>query len=142
VNIELRAARDQDFAFARRVYFETMRWIIERLFGWDQAREEKSFVQFFKLDEVRIITADGQDVGWIQERVEGTTIFLGSFLRDADDAAARHWDASPSDTAGTSQESIKSNYVSCGKDKLGSPLLREARVSDYPRGRAQVLHEG
>jgi ribosomal protein S18 acetylase RimI-like enzyme len=79
VNIKLRAARDADFAFARGLYFETMRWIIERLFGWDQSREEKNFTQFFKLDEVRIITADGQDVGWIQEQIEDSTINLGSF---------------------------------------------------------------
>ena len=44
-----------------------MRWIVERLFGWDEVREDKNFAQFFKLDEVRIITADDQDVGWIQE---------------------------------------------------------------------------
>jgi GNAT superfamily N-acetyltransferase len=79
VNIGLRAACDGDFAFARKVYFETMRWIIERLFGWDEEREDKNFAQFFKLDEVRIITADEQDVGWIQEQVEDTTINLGSF---------------------------------------------------------------
>jgi hypothetical protein len=29
-----------------------MRWIIERLFGWDPAREGKNFAQFFRLDEV------------------------------------------------------------------------------------------
>jgi len=56
-----------------------MRWIIDRLFGWDQARGEKNFAQFFKLDEVRIITANAHDVGWIQEQVDGTTINLGSF---------------------------------------------------------------
>jgi len=79
VNIGLRTASDRDLTFARDVYFETMRWIIERLYGWDLAREGKNFAQFFKLDEVRIITADEQDVGWIQEQVEDTTINLGSF---------------------------------------------------------------
>ena len=79
MDIKLRTASNEDFAFARKVYFETMRWIIDRLFGWDQAREEKNFAQFFKLDEVRIITADARDVGWIQEQVDGTTINLGSF---------------------------------------------------------------
>jgi len=65
LTVELRPACDRDFVFARSVYFETMRWIIERLSGWDEARELKKFAQFFKLDEVRIITADGRDVGWI-----------------------------------------------------------------------------
>jgi ribosomal protein S18 acetylase RimI-like enzyme len=79
MNIKLRAACDEDFAFARSVYFETMRWIIERLFGWEQAREEKNFADFFKLGEVWIITADGHDVGWIQELTEDGAIFIGSF---------------------------------------------------------------
>jgi ribosomal protein S18 acetylase RimI-like enzyme len=79
MDIKLRAASNEDFAFARNVYFETMRWIVGRLFGWDQAREEKNFAQFFKLDEVRIITANAHDVGWVQEQVDGTTINLGSF---------------------------------------------------------------
>lgn len=79
MNIGLRTACDKDFTFAHDVYFETMQWIIERLFGWDLAREDKHFAQFFKIDEVRIITANEQDVGWIQEQVENTTINLGSF---------------------------------------------------------------
>ena len=56
-----------------------MREIIDRLFGWDQSREEKNFARFFKLNEVRIITADGQDVGWIQEQISERSINLGSF---------------------------------------------------------------
>ena len=56
-----------------------MRWIIERLYGWDLAREGKNFAQFFKLDEVRIITADEQDVGWIQEQVEDIVICFVTF---------------------------------------------------------------
>jgi len=79
MNISLRPACDEDFAFARDVYFATMRWIIESLFGWDQVREEENFARFFKLDEARIITAEGQNVGWIQEQVDDTSINLGSF---------------------------------------------------------------
>lgn len=79
MNIALRAACDDDVAFARNLYFETMRGIIERLFGWDQNREEMNFARFFKLHEVRIITADGQDVGWIQEQISTESTNLGSF---------------------------------------------------------------
>jgi hypothetical protein len=42
-----------------------MRWLIEQLFGWDQEREDAKFASQFKPDEVRIITAGGQDVGWL-----------------------------------------------------------------------------
>ncbi len=79
MKIALRTACSEDSVFARDLYFETMRGMIERLFGWDQAREERNFAGFFKVDEVRIITADNQDVGWIQEQVENRTINLGSF---------------------------------------------------------------
>jgi len=79
VNIVLRAACANDADFARDLYFETMRGIIERLFGWDQNREDENFARFFKLDEVRIITVDGQDVGWIQEQTLEKSIHLGSF---------------------------------------------------------------
>ena len=79
VDLELRTASIEDVSFARNLYFETMRWIIERISGWDLAREEQNFALFFKLDEVRIITADGTDVGWIQEQVDAATINLGSF---------------------------------------------------------------
>jgi GNAT superfamily N-acetyltransferase len=77
MKISLRAACDEDFAFARDVYFTTMRWIVESLFGWDQVREEENFARFFKLDEARIITADGRSVGWIQEQIDDTSINLG-----------------------------------------------------------------
>jgi len=79
MNIALRAACNDDVAFARNLYFETMREIIERLFGWDQTREAKNFARFFKLNEVKIITVDDQDVGWIQEQISEKSINLGSF---------------------------------------------------------------
>jgi ribosomal protein S18 acetylase RimI-like enzyme len=78
MDVRLRAYRAQDFAFARGLYCETMRWAIEPLFGWDQAHQEKSFAGWFKPDEVSIITADGADVGWIQQRPDRDAIFLGS----------------------------------------------------------------
>jgi len=78
LTVKLRDARPEDFEFARALYFETMRWVIERLFGWDQAREENNFEQFFRLDEVRIIQSDGRDAGWVQERRTEDAIYLGS----------------------------------------------------------------
>jgi hypothetical protein len=78
----------------------SLSWIIESLFGWDQVREEENFARFFKLDEARIITADGRSVGWIQEQVDDTRINLGSFYVMQGNAAARHWNTGSSDTAG------------------------------------------
>jgi ribosomal protein S18 acetylase RimI-like enzyme len=78
MDVQLRAYRTQDFDFARGLYFETMRCAIERLFGWDRARLEASFAEWFKPDEASIILADGIDVGWIQQRSDGEAIDLGS----------------------------------------------------------------
>jgi ribosomal protein S18 acetylase RimI-like enzyme len=78
MDIRLRSYQTRDFDFARRLYFETMRWAIERLFGWDQTRQEASFAGWFKPDEVSIVVADGIDVGWIQRHAEGEAIVLGS----------------------------------------------------------------
>ena len=78
MDIRLQMPHAGDFDFARGLYFETMRAMIERLFGWNQAHQEESFIRWFKLDEVSIITADGIDVGWIQYRADRNEIFLGS----------------------------------------------------------------
>jgi GNAT superfamily N-acetyltransferase len=77
MKISLRAAQPDDFIFCRQLYYETMRWIIERLFGWDQAREDASFAKQFKLDEVEIIIVDGRDVGWLQTQRDADAIILG-----------------------------------------------------------------
>ena len=78
LDIRLRAYQPRDFGFARALYFETMRWAIEPIFGWDQGRQEAGFAEWFIPDEVSIITADGIDVGWMQRRRDGDAIFLGS----------------------------------------------------------------
>jgi hypothetical protein len=130
-NIKLPVACDADFDFARNLYFETMRWIIERLFGWHEVRENKNFAQFFKIDEVKIITADDQDVGWIQEQIDDTSINLGSILCGDSHAASGHCSASSSDIVSKRENSRKSNYPGCGKDQSGGPLLREIRISDH-----------
>jgi len=78
MDVRLRAFRTEDFSFARGLYFETMRWAIERIFGWDEAHQQETFARWFKPNEVSIVTADGIDVGWIQQRPDRDTIFLAS----------------------------------------------------------------
>ena len=76
MDVRLRAYEARDFDFARQLYFETMRWAIERVFGWDEARQHASFAEWFKPEEVSVITADGLDVGWIQQRLDDNGILL------------------------------------------------------------------
>jgi predicted acetyltransferase/GNAT superfamily N-acetyltransferase len=81
--IALRSARRDDFAFCQRVTHETMRSIIERLFGWDEKGQAEKFASQWRLDETRIITYAGDDVGWLQTRQVEDAIFLASLYLDA-----------------------------------------------------------
>jgi len=78
MKIHVREALPADVDLARALYFETMRPMIESLFGWDQRRQEESFAEWFHLQETAIIVADGRDVGWMQTRANEREVFLGS----------------------------------------------------------------
>ena len=78
MNVHLRDYESRDFDFARSLYFETMRPAIESIFGWDEARQIASFNGWFKPEEVSVITVDGLDAGWIQQRLDHDAVFLGS----------------------------------------------------------------
>jgi len=80
--IALRPAQPEDFAFCRRVTRETMRWIIEQLFGWDEAQQAEKFASRWRLDETRIITFAGEDAGWLQTRPAEDSVFLGQLYLD------------------------------------------------------------
>jgi len=80
--IALRSAQPEDFAFCRRVCHETMRWIIEQLFGWDEHRQAEKFAGQWRLDETRIITYAGDDVGWLQTKAAEDAVFIGSIYLD------------------------------------------------------------
>jgi GNAT superfamily N-acetyltransferase len=79
MRVELRPARADEYEFARQLYYETMRWIIEPLFGWDQAHQDASFAAQFKLEEVRIIAVDGAHAGWIQTQTDEASVTLHQF---------------------------------------------------------------
>jgi ribosomal protein S18 acetylase RimI-like enzyme len=78
MEIHVREAWPADVHFARALYFETMREMIESTLGWDPRRQEESFAEWFDLREVRIIVVDGGDVGWVQTRTNEHEVFLGS----------------------------------------------------------------
>jgi ribosomal protein S18 acetylase RimI-like enzyme len=66
VHISFRPARPSDRAFIEALYFETQRWIIERLFGWrGDAVERQKFEAFYDERSTRVIIFDSEDVGWI-----------------------------------------------------------------------------
>jgi ribosomal protein S18 acetylase RimI-like enzyme len=76
VAVDLRAATPVDYAFARTVHHAGMRWIAERLSGWDDAAQDEKFERQFVLPEVRIIVTGGQDVGYVQVAAEPDALLL------------------------------------------------------------------
>jgi GNAT superfamily N-acetyltransferase len=82
----LRAATPADRPFIESVYFETQRWIIERLFGWrGDAKEREKFHQFYP-DEIGIdvIVVDGKDVGWqLIRRSQSEILVEGMYISNA-----------------------------------------------------------
>jgi predicted acetyltransferase/N-acetylglutamate synthase-like GNAT family acetyltransferase len=62
----LRPATTNDRAFVEQVYFQTQRWIIERLFGWRGGEIERAkLADFYDQTNSSIIVLDGADVGWV-----------------------------------------------------------------------------
>ena len=80
--IALRPAQAADLAFCRRITHDTMRWIVERLWGWDEAQQVKKFAQKWNVDEVRIITVATEDAGWLQTAPVEDAVFLKQIYLD------------------------------------------------------------
>jgi GNAT superfamily N-acetyltransferase len=79
MRIALVPAASGDYEFARETYYATMRWIIERLFGWNQAEQDASFATQFRLNDARLIMMDDQRVGWIQAQQSESAVTLHQF---------------------------------------------------------------
>jgi ribosomal protein S18 acetylase RimI-like enzyme len=80
--IALRRAQAVDLPFCRRVQHETMRWIVEKLFGWDEAQQVEKFAKQWNVDEVRIITVATEDAGWLQTATVEDAVFLKQIYLD------------------------------------------------------------
>ncbi|WP_299958669.1 GNAT family N-acetyltransferase [uncultured Roseobacter sp.] len=63
---ELRAARADDFGFARRLYMNSMKPLLMALDAWNADEMEMAFRSYFIPDEIKFVTLDGRDVGWFQ----------------------------------------------------------------------------
>ncbi len=66
MTIQLRKAAPEDYDFVRSVHHRTMQGYVEDFFGsWDQDYQDQRFARTYKIEEARIITHDGMDVGWL-----------------------------------------------------------------------------
>jgi len=79
--IAFRPARAQDFDYCESLYFEEMKIIIQEL-NLDVAAQVDSFRKQWELSQVRIITFDGVDIGWLQSTPRDDALFLGQLFVD------------------------------------------------------------
>ena len=82
MQVTLRQARTQDFDFCAALYFAGMESVIRDL-KLDRAAQVVSFRQQWELTQVRIITTDGADVGWLQSTTREDSLFLAQLFVDA-----------------------------------------------------------
>jgi len=78
----LRPARPGDFDYCARLYFEAMGNSIKEL-NLDTDAHFAGFRQQWDAAQVRIITLDGTDIGWLQSFVKDDTLFLGQLFVDS-----------------------------------------------------------
>ena len=79
--IALSPARPGDLDYCARLYFEGMENIIEEL-NLNMGAQVAGFRQRWDMTQVRIITLDGTDIGWLQSFVRDDALFLGQLFVD------------------------------------------------------------
>jgi ribosomal protein S18 acetylase RimI-like enzyme len=84
--IAFRPAVADDYEYCERLYFDEMTWIMDQL-RLDRVAQQGGFRVQWILAQVRIITRDGFDVGWLQTTIQEDALFIlqlfvdGSFQR-------------------------------------------------------------
>jgi ribosomal protein S18 acetylase RimI-like enzyme len=76
-----RPGHPDDFDYCARLYFEGMATIIKEL-NLDMDLQVANFRQHWNAAQVRIITRDGTDIGWLQCFIEDGALFLAQLFVD------------------------------------------------------------
>jgi len=66
MDYQLRPAREGDFSFAKHLYLASMKPLLTALGAWNLTESTEAFASYFDVEEIQIVTANGDDVGWIQ----------------------------------------------------------------------------
>jgi ribosomal protein S18 acetylase RimI-like enzyme len=77
----LRPARPEDFDYCARLYFEGTEKIIQEL-NLNMDAQVAGLRQRWDVTQVRIITLDGTDIGWLQSFEKDDALFLGQLFVD------------------------------------------------------------
>jgi ribosomal protein S18 acetylase RimI-like enzyme len=79
IRVALRPAHARDFDYCAALYFSEMAAIIAEL-NLDRAAHFTGLRQRWDVAQVRIITLDGIDIGWLQSMTQGDVLFLGQLF--------------------------------------------------------------
>ena len=74
-----RSADPADFNYCANLYFAGMEYTTREL-GLDPSCRMTNFRQRWAAGETRIIVREGMDVGWVQSRIEGNSIFVAQLF--------------------------------------------------------------
>ena len=81
MEIDLRSACPTDFEYCKRLYFAGMRTIIEEL-KLSVSAQVDGLSKEWVPEQVRIITLNGSDVGWLQSTIRDGAVFVGQLFVD------------------------------------------------------------
>jgi GNAT superfamily N-acetyltransferase len=79
-HVNLLEAKAGHYDFALHLYLLTMRPYVQELTVWDEQKQRETFAAQWKREEVRIISVDGEDAGWLQVAELPTEIRLQKFF--------------------------------------------------------------
>jgi ribosomal protein S18 acetylase RimI-like enzyme len=79
LRVALRPAHTGDFDYCAALYFVEMESIIAEL-KLDRAAHFAGLRQRWDVAQVRMITLDGVDIGWLQSMTQGDAVFLGQLF--------------------------------------------------------------
>jgi ribosomal protein S18 acetylase RimI-like enzyme len=64
--VTLRPAKEGDRVWLRALHHAAMREVVEQIWGWDEAEQDRYFDRAFDIEKVRIVRLDSDDVGAIR----------------------------------------------------------------------------
>jgi ribosomal protein S18 acetylase RimI-like enzyme len=77
--IDLRPAKTEDYAFALDLYVETIKPYTIAFMPWVNTVENARFARLWSPPDTRIVTRDGEAIGWLEASDTGAEIFLKQF---------------------------------------------------------------
>jgi ribosomal protein S18 acetylase RimI-like enzyme len=76
MTIDLRPACSDDYVFVLDLYHKAIKPLANAWVDWVDEEQEAQFANLWRLDDTKIITLKGDDIGWVEFRRTGDEVFL------------------------------------------------------------------